>query len=53
MNLHLVAVICVIIAFVLYAANAAIGTGLGILGLILELIALVSIIKENKNKDKK
>lgn len=40
-------------AFVLYASNAALGAGLGILGLIFEAIALISIIKANKGKDKK
>ena len=53
MNLHLIAVICVLIAFILYATSAALGTAFGILGLIFELIALVSIIKANKNKEKK
>ena len=52
MNLHLIAAICVIIAFILYAFNSVIGTGLGILGLMLELVALVSIIKANKKKNK-
>jgi len=33
--------------------NAAIGAGFGILGLIFELIALVLIIKADKNNNKK
>jgi len=53
MNLHLIAVLCVIIAFGLYATSSALGTVFGILGLIFEVIALVSIFKANKNKEKK
>ena len=53
MNLHLIAVLCVIIAFALYAASAALGTAFGILGLAFEAIALASIIKAHKNKKHK
>lgn len=53
MNLHLIAALCVIIAFGLYATSAALGTAFGILGLAFEAIALVSIIKANKNKENK
>jgi len=53
MNLHLIAALCVIIAFVLYATSAALGTAFGVLGLVFEVIALASIIKANKNKEHK
>lgn len=53
MNLHLIAGLCVIIAFGLYATSAALGTAFGILGLVFEAIALASIIKANKNKEHK
>ncbi|MCW8933213.1 MAG: hypothetical protein OQK98_00680 [Gammaproteobacteria bacterium] len=53
MNLHLIAGLCVIIAFGLYATSAALGTVFGILGLVFEGIALASIIKANKKKDHK
>lgn len=50
MNLHLIAALCVIIAFGLYATSAAFGTAFGILGLVFEAIAMASIIKVNKKK---
>jgi len=53
MNLHLIAALCVIIAFGLYATSAVLGTVFGVLGLILEAIALVSVIKAIKNKEHK
>ena len=53
MNLHLIAALCVIIAFGLYAISAALGTAFGILGLVFEAIALASIIKANINKKHK
>jgi len=53
MNLHLIAGLSVIIAFSLYATSAALGTTFGILGLIFEIIALVSIIKAYKSKEHK
>jgi len=48
MNLHLVAALCVIIAFGLYATSAALGTGFGLLALVFEIIAWASIIRANK-----
>jgi len=53
MNLHLIAGLCVIIAFGLYATSAALGAAFGILGLVFEAIALASIIKAIKNKEHK
>jgi len=53
MNLHLIAVLCVIIAFGLYAISSALGTVFGVLGLAFEVIALVSIVKAKKNKEHK
>jgi len=53
MNLHIIAALCVIIAFGLYATSAALGTAFGIMGLVFEAIALASIIKANKNRDDK
>lgn len=53
MNLHLIAALCVIIAFGLYATSAALGTVFGILGLVFEAIALALIIEANKNKKNK
>jgi len=50
MNLHLIAVLCVIIAFGLYAISVVLGMAFGILGLAFEAIVLASIIKVNKNK---
>ena len=51
MKLHLIAALCVIIAFVLYATSAALGTAFGVMGLVFEAVALVSIVKANKNKE--
>ena len=53
MNLHLIAALCVIIAFALYATSALLGTVFGVLGLIFEAVALVSIIITIKNKKHK
>ena len=53
MKLHLIAALCIIIAFGLYATSAALGTAFGIIGLGFEAIALVSAIKTLKNKEHK
>ena len=53
MNLHLVAAVCVIIAFALYATSAVLGTAFGVLGLVFEAVALVSMMKAIRIKGHK
>jgi len=53
MNLHIIAALCVIVAFGLYTISTVLGTAFGILGLVFEAIALASIIKVHKNKEHK